>query len=60
MIEDSENGIRVMVFDTNEGIDDWAEVNVSRYPDGSPKNSLNSTELKQVADMLYVMAEKME
>ena len=60
MIEDSENDIHVMVFNTNEDIEDWAEIDVGRWPDGSPKNELNKSELMHVADMLYAVAEKMD
>ena len=59
MIEDSENGVRVTVIETTDGYQ-WAEVDVDRYPDGSPRNELSVSELKQVADMLYAVSEKME
>ena len=59
MIEDSEHGVSVSVLQTTDGYE-WAEVDVGRYPDGSVTNELNAHELKQVADMLYAVAERME
>lgn len=60
MIEDSENKVLVRAFETDPGIEPWAEVDVLTYPDGSPMNHLDAEEMKQVADMLYAVAEKME
>lgn len=52
MISDRENGVIVDVW-TGEAA--HAEIDTNHYSTG-----LNAEEVKQVADMLYVVAEKME
>jgi len=61
MIAASTNGVQVVVFDPERnGYETWAEVDVKRNEDGSPKNvHTTSAELRETAEMLEKAADKM-
>ena len=59
-MRDSQNGVSVRAYKLIDEDEPSAQIEVGRYADGTVKNELDAKEVKQVADMLYVVAEKME
>lgn len=56
----SKHDIHLTVNGIETDYDLWADVRVSTWPDGSPKNYLSADELREVGEMFIEAADDME